>query len=129
MKAKGQLRRNKSKIFVKEHLTPKNNNIFYKAREAKCYRIFSHVWSESGRIWATHNANDSPILLRDHEVIAAEIERAIGEGIEPMESEDDKNPPPHHHLPIQHAKEIKAMPIQQEGWDQLNSRFHQDSKT
>ena len=96
MKSKSQLRRNKSKIFVKEHLTPRNNNIFYTARDAKRYKIFHHVWTDAGRIWATVTENGQPLLLRDKDVIQSEIEAAIGKGIEPvakMEAEPEERPP------------------------------------
>ena len=52
IKRKGQLRG--SRIFVKEHLTSKNNHIFYLARNARRYGIYHHVWSDNGRVWASY---------------------------------------------------------------------------
>ena len=108
MRSKGQLRRSTStkKLFIKEHLTARNNAIFYQARTARRYKIFHNVWTENGRVWATQSEMSAPELLRDAEVIEASIERAIGEGIEPTEFLRDDPPdlPPH----VKHDRNIGA---------------------
>ncbi len=93
MRIKGQFRRKKTKIYIKEHLTPVNSEIFYKARTAKKYKIFHQVWTDAGRVWATINPDDKPIPLRNAEIIESEIDKAIGDGVEPLLANNEEYPP------------------------------------
>ena len=69
LKRKGQLR--KSKIYLKEHLTTRNNKIFYQARQARDYDICHHVWTDNERVWAIMNEGDKPIILDDLDSLKA----------------------------------------------------------
>ena len=61
MKRKGQLQR--SKIYLKEHLTMKNNHIFYLVHQARDYGAFAHVWTENCQVWADVREDDKLQLL------------------------------------------------------------------
>ena len=91
LKKKGQLR--KSKIYLKEHLTTKNNKIFYQARQARDYNLINHVWTDNGRVWATMKEGEDPILLTDVDFLEGMVNEAIVGGAVKRDKSVQQPPP------------------------------------
>ena len=67
MRQKGKLER--TGIFLKEHLTTRQHNIFYQAREARRLGHIDGVWTIDGLVWGVKGGNGRPGIMSNYEYL------------------------------------------------------------
>ena len=73
MRLKGRLCN--TDLYIKEHLTAKNNSIFFHCRTAKKMKVINHTWTDTGRVYVTEKYGDAPKLMKIENAYAAQKEQ------------------------------------------------------
>ena len=55
------------RIYVSEHLTPRNADLYYKARCIRRQRQIKYLWTRSGKIYAKVKDGDATICIHSEE--------------------------------------------------------------
>ena len=82
IKTKKEILRNKgalkpTKIFVKEHLTPRQSAIFYQARIAKRNGLIHNCWTGDGLVYGCHTAKSPGVRISNLELIVKHNEEFL----------------------------------------------------